>query len=256
MTYIVYTHSCPATHKIMYVGCGSKKRAFAKDFRNKLWKSWVTDNPDYIINIVSEFKLKQDAHCFEFTLIEELKPTLNVKTKDTFRNKLDVHLLNELFYIDDTSDSGLRHKIDNKGQNLTNRKVKNSVAGSKKFQRNGIPHGWQIQIKGKCYLVHRIIYAILKNVDLVNNTVIDHIDRNPFNNNVVNLREVDYSENNRNRSVQSTNKLGIKYLHMRDKTYFVQYSTNGKRRYKSFSVSRFGENAACLAKQFLMEQHG
>jgi len=42
---------------------------------------------------------------------------------------------------------------------------------------------------------------------------VDHIDRNKLNNNLDNLRWVSFSENNFNKNLRKTNKLGLRYIH-------------------------------------------
>ncbi len=54
-----------------------------------------------------------------------------------------------------------------------------------------------ININRKRYLTHRCIW-IWHHGDISSNMVIDHIDNNPVNNKIENLRLVTYSENNQN----------------------------------------------------------
>lgn len=55
-------------------------------------------------------------------------------------------------------------------------------------------------------LLHRIVFGISKN----DKRVIDHINHNPLDNRLVNLRAVSQTENMRNRVMQKNNKSGIR----------------------------------------------
>tara|TARA_R110000868_G_C10534448_1_gene734340 strand:- start:41 stop:529 length:489 start_codon:yes stop_codon:yes gene_type:complete len=64
-----------------------------------------------------------------------------------------------------------------------------------------------IKINGVYDYAHRFIYLMFYGYMP---KVIDHIDRNPSNNKIENLREVTQSQNLCNKSIQSNNKSGIK----------------------------------------------
>lgn len=59
---------------------------------------------------------------------------------------------------------------------------------------------------------------------------IDHIDRNPLNNSINNLRVVTRSENCQNRGIHKNNKLGVKGVSLHKKTgkYQAEIQINGK----------------------------
>lgn len=76
------------------------------------------------------------------------------------------------------------------------------LAGSK--STNGY---YNLRIDGVCHKLHRIIYAL--HFDYVPEQL-DHIDGNPSNNKIENLRPCNYSENGRNRTKQRNNTSGFK----------------------------------------------
>ena len=75
--------------------------------------------------------------------------------------------------------------------------------------------------------LHRILTSCPKGL------VVDHINRNPLDNRRTNLRVCTVKENNNNRKVRCTNKVGvtgISYVST-DGYYTVRKNINGKRRY-------------------------
>ena len=102
--------------------------------------------------------------------------------------------IEELFYYD--SETGdLYWKVDRKKTKA------GSLAGSK--------HGCgyiSVETGGKGYLVHRIAWKLFYGVWPVG---IDHINGNPADNRIVNLREADQSINNKNSSKPCNNTSGV-----------------------------------------------
>jgi hypothetical protein len=81
--------------------------------------------------------------------------------------------------------------------------------------RLGAMAGWedgkgylQVRTKGKTYGVHRIIWSI-HNGDIPEGVEIDHIDGDPMNNLIENLRLVDRTGNCRNMKIPRHNKSGV-----------------------------------------------
>jgi hypothetical protein len=103
---------------------------------------------------------------------------------------------------------------------------------------------WVVKFNGKYTAVHRIIYEMHYGA-ILDDFVIDHLDRNPLNNNVDNLRLVPKIVNNRNYSKYSNNtsgKTGVQ--HTKDGRFRVTWSEDNKKKSKSFSISKHGYNKA------------
>lgn len=157
---------------------------------------------------------------------------------------------NEIFYYDETSPSCLKWKIERfSGKNDCIKHIHvGDVAGSCK-QSTGY---WSVKYNKKNYQVHRVIYEIFNN-EILDKLEVDHIDGNPSNNCIENLRLVSRSVNNRNRSMQITNTSGMTgvqfYLKKREHwndPYWIAYyrDINGKLKSKSFNCRLLGYNNA------------
>lgn len=112
--------------------------------------------------------------------------------------------------------------------NYSNRRVKKGQeAGSMDV------YGYkQVNVEGKVYKVHRVIYLLCTGEypDLI-----DHIDRNRLNNHITNLRPATKSENALNTVCHRDNSLGLKNISKRKDYdgYLVQVSVKGVKKSKS-----------------------
>lgn len=155
----------------------------------------------------------------------------------------------DIFYYDATSASGLRWKTDIR--NLQHRKrilvAKDAEAGTRMYRPNKKPKAWVVVYDGKQYAVHRIIVVLLKG-SIENDKVVDHLDRNPFNNVESNLKIKTRAENNRNANKFSTNKTGVTGVCLiYNKTipaYAATWSINGRSYKKNFSCAKYGQEEA------------
>ena len=107
---------------------------------------------------------------------------MNFETLD-----IDVNDVLDNVYYDETSPSCLRWKVSGPGKTF------HGVAGTKR--EDGY---YSVAINNKRYLVHRVIW-VLFHYKIGRLLVIDHIDRNPSNNFIDNLRLVTQAENNKNK---------------------------------------------------------
>lgn len=89
----------------------------------------------------------------------------------------------------------------------------------------------QVGIKGNLYLIHRLIYTLLKGTAPLG--IVDHIDGNPFNNAIENLRDVSHLQNSANRGKSKNNKTGHAGIIFCIQTgkYRVDFNFNRKRYY-------------------------
>lgn len=104
----------------------------------------------------------------------------------------------------------------------------------------------------KNFQVHRLV-AIHYIPNPENKKEIDHIDRNPSNNHVSNLRWATRSENNQNTIVQKNNRLGFKniYFHEIGKCYRYNKRIRGELHYKDFKTL---EEAIAYKEEYELNQ--
>lgn len=108
-----------------------------------------------------------------------------------------------------------------------------------------------LRIDSKPFYVHRIIYALHFSVVP---DVIDHIDGNPLNNKLSNLRAASLSENGWNSKLRSDNLSGCKGVSAHQNKWRVRWTVNGNK----FEKSGFPtiEKANDFAKQMRSQHHG
>lgn len=149
------------------------------------------------------------------------------------------------FYYDETSSTGLRYKLPTRFKfNI------GDEAGIKQYmvKRGNVPHCIRVYLKRKHYQAHRIIW-ILINGKIPDDHVIDHIDGNPFNNKISNLRCIKSEYNTQNakrRKDNSTGKTGVHCLVSKHgvKRYIAVWKENGVQKSKSFNCRLLGESTA------------
>lgn len=102
-----------------------------------------------------------------------------------------------------------------------------------------------VRLDGKMYRNHRIIYLMYHGVLP---EYIDHIDGNPLNNHIENLRSCTLSQNQHNRK-----KAGVTW-HKRNKKWQVQLSVNNQYKYIGQYAER--ELADLVASEAYAKYHG
>ena len=110
-----------------------------------------------------------------------------------------------------------------------------------------------VQVSGKRYLAHRIIWLLLNGRMPA---MIDHIDGDKQNNLIENLREVDNTLNHWNERRRSTNISGYKgvWWHKQSKRWEAACRVNGKQT----TIGRFEriEDAVEAVRKFREQHHG
>ena len=137
--------------------------------------------------------------------------------------KLDYSKVNweELFYYDESSPTCLRYKVDNNGV-FSGKRFANDVAGyintSDNYSR------YKVGYLGKEYMVHRVIYQMLRG-DIRSDMVVNHINANSQDNRICNLEQVTTADNNRkqkhhvNDHVTRNNSSGVNCFRFTDTEY-------------------------------------
>lgn len=164
--------------------------------------------------------------------------------------------LSEFFVYDETSPSGLRwKKLYNKGSTA---KI-GDVVGS---NDNGY---WRVHALGGHYKAHKIVWALHNNFQNQDGLHIDHIDGNPSNNKIGNLRLVEHTLNARNKPMMKSNTSGIhgvcfQTVKTKNGNYVDRYvvgwrDLEGNPKTKCFSVNVYGDELAeFLAQEYRQHQ--
>ena len=136
----------------------------------------------------------------------------------------------DYFYYDESSPTFLRHKA--KRLNVE----KDVVAGTIK-KSTGYAN---VRLHNKIYQVHRVLWEMF-NGRLGVDDKIDHIDGNPSNNSLSNLRSVTEDVNQRNKSMYKNNLSGYVGVTFNASGYWVAnwYDGCGKMSSKYFSVRKY-----------------
>ena len=236
--FCVYLHRRKDNNKIFYIGQGTLSRVNSTG-RSKPWKDLVAKSNGFSSEIVMQGLTKEEALELEVFMIDFFwqdslinKPYHNSKVSD-----LDYESFSARYFVDETSPTGLRYKVDVYAK-------RPSFGDSVILHRAGDPagsksqSGYSVSWNRKGYRVHRIIWLLTYGT-IDPTLVIDHIDGNPLNNRISNLRLVDHKVNTRNRGIDKRNKLGFSGFSL-DKKNTLRVSVNladGTRESKSFSLN-------------------
>lgn len=154
-------------------------------------------------------------------------------------------LVDELFYYDETSKSCLRHKK----SSGNSRTFEGKEAGYSVLSKNKTFTKWVVRIKGSAYSCARIVWVI-HNGRIEENLVVDHINGDPRDNRIKNLRLICKSDNGRNQKKPITNTSGtigvVKKSNGKGNWYWcaIWRNENTKQVSVNFSISKYGEERA------------
>lgn len=243
--YYVYLHRNLAG-VVVYVGKGTKSRVTSNSNRSPAWREATKGGFTY--QIVKSGMMNREAMLLEEHLIEIYRETVVNSESTKIIKELNFTILNEVFYYDETSPSGLRWKVDrfkNKGAKLFSA---GDVAGNQKFMENGTPRCWRLKFQGVPHVVHRIIWVLL-NGSIDPDLVIDHLDGNAFNNKIENLLPKTHANNSRNRKPRfsETGVVGVtkRIAPGNIVTFRASWNdVNGKNQCHNFSTRKYGYEEA------------
>ena len=129
-----------------------------------------------------------------------------------------------------------------------NRYLKNRLCGTNYYRVSLCKNG-----KAQNFEIHRLVYMINKPTEDISDYQIDHIDGNPQNNNINNLRKCYQSDNMSNRKTNKNNKLGIKNIVKSQSGYRFQLVKNKIRYSKNFKNL---QDAIDYRDKFVLEKCG
>lgn len=245
--YCVYTH-VDLNGVVRYVGSGRLCRANnrgAKSGRGRDYEEYVKKFGKLAVKIVEQNLSKDRAIQVEQEIYDKYLLTgflLNTNRPSAFKST-DCINFSEYLYYDESSPTCLRWRID-----ISRKIKKDSEAGGIDI-KSGY---YQIMLKQKKYLAHRVLFEIIYG-KFDKNLVVDHIDNNRLNNKISNLRLVSQAENSRNRTIIKENQLpvGIRLFSVDNHlTATVNHpnlktkSGQAKQITKSFSINKYGYDEA------------
>ena len=255
--FYVYLHKIKETGEIFYVGKGTGDRFSKKHRRSKRWHK-IAESNEWTSEIFLENLSEDDALELEEQLINKFNPAANILKKISKRIKINAEYVNKMYKYDENSPSGLVHLLGNSSYGPSKRNA-GDIAGTLRKDNNYyiVPNGKH----DRGIYAHRVVWFLCKGED-PGDFLIDHIDGNPSNNRIENLRKVTASQNSRNCKAKSNNKFGIRGIAcVGDKAYSVKWVGNsGNRESRHFSFNKYGKDVAfvlaCLCRMISNYAHG
>lgn len=173
--------------------------------------------------------------------------------------KLSTEYLRECFEYSEESPSGLiwkdRPLSHFKRKELFLRFNKNKKCGFNHLDKKG-RNSWNVNLDGKRFLCHRIVYMLFNEL-LTSDELIDHIDGNPLNNCINNLRIASQKENLRNSKKRKSNTSGFKGVSKHRNKWLSYIGFNSKQIHLGrFDTPEEAHAAYCKASKELHGEFG
>jgi hypothetical protein len=163
--------------------------------------------------------------------------------------------LSDVLYLDTSSPSGLRWKVDIKSGRNKVQVHADSIAGC--LMKQGY---WIVKYKCKTYPCHRIVWSLTNNCDIPAKLQIDHIDGDRANNCISNLRLVTQTVNSRNKRKRPTNSSGKTGVSIMERSSYTLYiarwrDMDGREKSKSFNSAKHPDayRMACEYRDFMLQ---
>lgn len=244
--YCVYLHKRADNGDVFYIGSGvQNKREKHFTARSKAWHE-VKDNFGVVVEIFKADLDKVSARNLEESLINSGNYPNLINKKEVVKSYSSVSKSEfaEFVYYDESSPTCLRWRV------VTGPRCKvDEPVGSIICTKDGTARSITTKINGRNVKVSRIIWALFNELT-PEDMIIDHIDNNPHNNKIENLRCITIAENSRNRQRNKGSKSEFPGIYRRETNYTASVSINGVNKSTTYAFSKYGEELAlqkCLA---------
>lgn len=231
--YCVYLHKRADNGTVYCIGSGVKnKREYHFCNRSKDWHA-IHDNYGTIVEIYKDNLTVSEARDLEEQLIlsQEYKDIVNKKLPLKV-SKIDLNLVKDFVKYDEPSPTCLVWI------KTTGPRAKDYTPAGNLATHNGVPRTSSVKINGVFYKIPRLIWTMF-NGDIPEDFVIDHIDGNPHNNKISNLRCISIAENARNRARLVKVKELPSGVFVSQGGVCVTVDYLGNRESKKFSMNRY-----------------